>query len=52
MLEVQSKVMNEIVDGLSKYTNHDYRNTIELDDTITGETRKVVEGINHLGIGA
>ncbi|MEA3370933.1 MAG: nitrate- and nitrite sensing domain-containing protein [Campylobacterota bacterium] len=49
MLEAQSKIMNDIVNGLDKYTNYNYLDKIELDESVTGETRKVVEGINHLG---
>jgi len=48
MLDVQSRVMNDIVSGLDKYTNYDYREKIALDKNITGETRKLVEGINNL----
>ena len=49
MLEAQSKIMNDIVTGLEKYTNYNYMDKIELAELVTGETRKVVEGINQLG---
>ena len=49
MLEAQSKIMNDIVGGLDKYTNYNYTDKIELDALVVGETRKVVEGINQLG---
>jgi len=48
MLDVQSKVMNDIVTGLDKYSNYDYTHKIDLDDNITGETKKLVDGINTL----
>ncbi len=49
MLEAQSKIMNAILNGLDKYTNYNYLDKIELDESVVGETRKIVEGINHLG---
>ncbi|MBN2815738.1 MAG: hypothetical protein JXQ67_03595 [Campylobacterales bacterium] len=49
MLDVQSKIMDDILDGLNKYTHYDYMDKIELDHHIIGQTRKVVDGINALG---
>ena len=49
MLDVQSKVMDDILEGLKRYTNYDYTRRIELDKNIKGETRGLVEGINTLG---
>ena len=49
MIETQSGIMYDIIDGLNKYTNYDYMNKLELDARIKGDTRKVVEGINILG---
>ena len=49
MLDSQSKVMDDILSGLDKYSNYDYRDRIHLDNKIKGETRAVVDGINVLG---
>ena len=49
MLDVQSKVMRDILEGLGKYENYDYLDTIALDSKISGETKAVVDGINALG---
>jgi methyl-accepting chemotaxis protein len=49
MLDVQSKVMKDILAGLGKYTHYDYLETISLDNKIGGETKAVVDGINTLG---
>jgi len=49
MLDIQSKVMNDIVAGLQKYQNYNYLDKVSLDDRIGGETQKVVDGINKLG---
>ena len=49
MLDTQEKVMDDILNGLTKYTNYDYLDTIALDSKIGGETKAVVDGINNLG---
>ena len=49
MLNVQSQVMRDILEGLSKYENYNYLDTIALDKKISGETKAVVDGINALG---
>ncbi len=49
MLDTQEKVMDDILDGLTKYTNYNYLDTITLDSKIGGETKAVVDGINDLG---
>jgi len=49
MLITQSAIMTDIVDGLNKYTNYNYIDNIELDSSIGGETKKIVDGINKLG---
>ena len=49
MLDVQSKVMQDILAGLDKYAHYNYLDTIALDSKIGGETKAVVDGINALG---
>ncbi len=49
MLDVQSKVMLDILAGLDKYAHYNYLDTIALDNKITGETKALVDGINTLG---
>jgi len=49
MLDVQSKVMQDILIGLDKYAHYNYLDSIALDDKISGETKAVVDGINNLG---
>ncbi|MEA3314396.1 MAG: methyl-accepting chemotaxis protein [Campylobacterota bacterium] len=49
MLDIQSNILSNILDGLSKYTNYDYRNKIELDSNIGGVTKELADGINSLG---
>ena len=49
MLDTQSKIMGDIRHGLEKYSHYDYRDRIELDSKIGGETKAVVDGINKLG---
>lgn len=49
MLDVQSKVMQDILAGLKQYANYNYLDTIALDEKITGETKALVDGINALG---
>ena len=49
MLDVQSKVMQDILAGLEKYANYNYLDTIALDEKISGETKALVDGINALG---
>ena len=49
MLDTQSAIMENIINGLNKYTNYNYIDKLELDERIKGDTRKVVEGINILG---
>ena len=49
MLDVQSGVMHDILDGLERYTHYDYTQKIELDKKIKGETKALVDGINALG---
>ena len=49
MLDTQSKIMEDILSGLTKYSNYEYTEKIELDAKIGGETKEVVDGINHLG---
>jgi len=49
MLDTQSEIMRDILDGLEKYSNYNYLKRIELDEKIGGETKAVVDGINKLG---
>jgi methyl-accepting chemotaxis protein len=49
MLDTQSKIMRDILDGLQKYAEYNYLERIELDEKIGGETKAVVDGINKLG---
>ncbi len=49
MLDTQFKIMEDILSGLTKYSNYEYTEKIELDAKIGGETKEVVDGINHLG---
>ena len=49
MLDVQSNIMKDILDGLEKYSHYNYLDSISLDKRVGGETKELVEGINHLG---
>lgn len=49
MLDTQSLIMKDILSGLNAYTNYDYTQHIELDSTIGGETKALVDSINALG---
>ena len=49
MLDVQSQIMRDILNGLDKYAHYNYLDSIELDAKIGGETKELVDGINHLG---
>jgi len=49
MLDTQSAIMRDILDGLEKYANYNYLERIELDPKIGGETKAIVDGINKLG---
>ncbi len=49
MLDTQSQIMRDILDGLEKYAHYNYLDKIELDEKIGGETKAVVDGINKLG---
>jgi len=49
MLDTQSKIMNDILDGLNKYTNQNYLDHIALHSKVGGESKTVVDGINSLG---
>ncbi|MBL0707804.1 MAG: nitrate- and nitrite sensing domain-containing protein [Sulfurimonas sp.] len=49
MLDVQSKIMSNILAGLKKYTEHDYTDSIDLHDNVKGESKELILGINALG---
>jgi len=49
MLDAQSKIMNDMLNGLNKYTHYDYTDSIQLDSKVVGESRMLVDGINSLG---
>jgi len=49
MLDVQSKIMQDILSGLGEYSNYNYLESIALDERVGGETKALVDGINHLG---
>ena len=49
MLDVQSQIMQDILQGLKKYAEYNYLDSIALDKRIGGETKILVDGINHLG---
>jgi len=49
MLDVQSKLMDDMLSGLDRYTNYDYTTKIEIDSTIQAESRQLADGINLLG---
>jgi len=49
MLDVQSQIMKDILEGLNKYANYNYLDSIALDKRIGGETKVLVDGINNLG---
>jgi methyl-accepting chemotaxis protein len=49
MLDVQSSIMKDILDGLDKYSHYNYLDSIALDKKIGGETKGLVTGINNLG---
>ncbi|WP_366089452.1 methyl-accepting chemotaxis protein [Sulfurimonas sp.] len=49
MLDTQEKVMDDILEGLDKFTHYNYLDTITLDSKIGGETKRVVDRVNTLG---
>jgi len=49
MLDVQSKLMDDVLNGLKSYTNYDYTKQIIIDPNIVGESKELVDGINSLG---
>ena len=49
MLDVQSKLMDDMLSGLNKYTHYDYTQKIEVETEISGESKALVDGINSLG---
>ncbi len=49
MLDTQSNIMKDILNGLKEYANYNYLDSIALDEKIGGETKGLVDGINHLG---
>ena len=49
MLDIQSNIMKDILNGLEKYSHYNYLDSIALDKRIGGETKGLVDGINHLG---
>jgi methyl-accepting chemotaxis protein len=49
MLDIQSNIMQDILNGLEKYSQYNYLDSIALDKRIGGETKGLVDGINHLG---
>ena len=49
MLDTQSKIMDDILKGLDKYTHQNYLDTITLDKKVGGESKTIVDGINTLG---
>ncbi len=49
MLDIQSGIMKDILDGLEKYSHYDYLDSIALDSKVSGETKGLVDGINNLG---
>jgi len=49
MLDIQSNIMKDILNGLEKYSHYNYLDSIALDSKISGETKALVDGINHLG---
>ena len=49
MLDVQSNIMDDILNGLEKYTDYNFMDKIVLDDSISGETKILVDDINKLG---
>ena len=48
MLDVQSDIMKDILTGLDKYSNYNFINEINLDSSIGGETKILVNDINRL----
>ena len=49
MLDVQSKLMDDMLKGLNNYTHYNYTEKITIDSNIVGESRELVDGINSLG---
>lgn len=49
MLDAQSKLMDDMLSGLHRYTNYDYTNKIEINTNIQAESRELANGINALG---
>jgi len=49
MLDIQSNIMKDILNGLDKYSHYNYLDSIDLDKRVGGETRALVDGINNLG---
>ena len=48
MLDVQSDIMADILAGLNKYANYDFTKKIQLDKSIGGETKQLVDDVNIL----
>ena len=48
MLDIQQKIINEILRVLNEYTNYNYLSVIDIKE-IEGESKQMVEGINALG---
>jgi len=49
MLDSQSKLMDDMLSGLHRYTNYDYTQKIEISQNIQAESRELANGINILG---
>ncbi len=49
MLDVQEKLMINMLNGLNKYTHYNYTDKIKIDSNIVGESKQLVDGINSLG---
>jgi len=49
MLDIQSNIMQDILNGLNKYSNYNYLDSIALNEHVGGETKALVDGINKLG---
>jgi len=49
MLDAQSNIMDEILSVLNQYSDYNYKNRIDVDTQIKGETRELIIGINNLG---
>ncbi len=49
MLHSQSNIMSDILGVLNNYTSYNYDECIKLDETISGESKELISGINALG---